>query len=535
MSDPIPQPAVKLSDLPSGEMKEVTVDGRKVLLANVGGTVHAVAGTCPHYGAPLAEGTLCGSRLRCPWHQGCFDLPSGTLLAPPPLVDLQTYEVRVEGDEVFLTVPAGSEPYRDPAAAEPAGTTESRTFVILGAGAAGQMAAQTHREAGYAGRVILLSPEADLPYDRPALSKNYLAGQPLDHPLPLQPAEFYACHRIERVTGSATRLDPVARTVTLADGATLSYDALLIATGATPRTLEVPGASLPNVLQLRSLSDCDRILASAKPGTKAVLIGSGFIGMEAASALTQRGLSVTVISRDTVPFERTLGEPLGLMFRELHESHGVSFRLAAQVARFDGDAAVRSVTLASGERLDADLVIVALGVHPNTEFLRGSPIPLNDDGSLTTDRSMRVEGFDNLYAAGDLARFPSPQTGEPIRVEHWRVASQLGRIAALNMAGVSAAFDDPPYFWSFQFNVGLDYVGHGEGWDRTYINGNPSADSPDFLAFYLRLDEVIAVAGCNRSRQTNAIAELMRAGRMPSASEVRSQPVNWLERLAELS
>lgn len=515
-------------------MKEVAAGDRKILLANVAGTIQALTGTCPHYGAPLAEGTLCGSRLRCPWHQGCFDIATGDLLEPPPLVSLRRYDVRVDGDDVVVRVPADAEPYRDPATAAAAARdpADGRNFVILGAGAAGEMAAQTLRQAGYRGRIHLVGVEAEIPYDRPALSKNYLAGQNLDHPLPLQPPEFYLRHGIERVARRARSLAPADRIVRFDDGSALACDALLIATGAVPRTLDVPGADLPNVFTLRSLADCDRILAAAKAGAKAVLIGTGFIGMEAASALTQRGLKVTIVGRDSVPFERALGEPLGRMFQQIHENNGVTFRLSAQVSRFDGDSAVRSVTLHSGEHLDADLVIVALGVRPATDFLRGV-LPLNDDGSLSVDRSMRVERFENVYAAGDVARFPSAQTGEPIRVEHWRVAAQLGRIAALNMAGTPATYDEAPYFWTFQFNVGLDYVGHGQGWDRIYINGDPSPESPNFLAYYIRLDDVIAVAGCNRSRETNAIAELMRGGRMPTASEVRMQPVDWVARLAE--
>jgi NADPH-dependent 2,4-dienoyl-CoA reductase/sulfur reductase-like enzyme/nitrite reductase/ring-hydroxylating ferredoxin subunit len=514
-------------------MKPLEVAGTKLLLANVSGTIHALTGTCPHYGAPLAEGTLCGSRLRCPWHQGCFDITTGDLLEPPPLVGLKRYDVRVEADQIFVTLAPDSRPFREPAGV--ADPTDRRNFVILGAGAAGECAAQTLREAGYRGRLHLISPELDLPYDRPALSKNYLAGQPLDHPLPLQPPGFYSRLAIERVTGRIASISPADRTVAFEDGRpAIPYDALLIAPGSIPRKLDIPGADLPNIFTLRSLRDCDRILSAVKSGAQAVLIGTGFIGMEAASALTQRGMRVTVIGRDAVPFERVLGEPIGQMLRQIHEHNGVTFRLNAQVARFEGNSsAVRRVALQSGEALDADLVILALGVRPNTEFLRGS-VDLKDDGSISVDSSMRVTGQTNIYAAGDIARFPRPQRNDPIRVEHWRVAQQQGRVAALNMAGKPTTYGEAPYFWSFQHNVGLDYVGHGAGFDRIYINGDTSPDHPDFLAFYIQLDDILAVLGCNHSRETNAIAELMRAGRMPSASEVRTQPINWIERLGDL-
>jgi NADPH-dependent 2,4-dienoyl-CoA reductase/sulfur reductase-like enzyme/nitrite reductase/ring-hydroxylating ferredoxin subunit len=527
---------LKLADLPAdGQMKQVDVAGRKLLLANVAGRIHALTGTCPHYGAPLAEGTLRGSRLRCPWHQGCFDVTTGDLLQPPPLVSLQRYSVRVEGDDVIVTVPAtADEPLRDPVAIKSDAATDPRRFVIIGAGAASEMAAQTLREAGFRGQIQMLGSEPRLPYDRPTLSKNYLAGQPLDHPLPLQPQTFYERHGIERISDSATGVSIDDRTLRLVSGATITFDALLVAPGAVPRRLGVPGEELRNVFTLRSLADCDAILAAAAGASKAVLVGTGFIGMEAASCLRQRGLEVTVIGRDAVPFRRVLGEPLGQMFLDLHQRNGVQFHLNAAVERFEGTGNVSAVVLRGGERIPADLVIVALGVRPATDFLRGV-IPLNDDGSITVDRSMRLPGTAaNVYAAGDVARFPSAQTGDPIRVEHWRVAQQLGRIAAFNMAGRPTTYDEAPYFWSFQFSLGLDYVGHGEGWDRIHVDGDTSADHPDFLAYYIRLDEVLAVAGCNRSRETNAIAELMRAGRMPTASEVRTQPINWLERLSEV-
>jgi NADPH-dependent 2,4-dienoyl-CoA reductase/sulfur reductase-like enzyme/nitrite reductase/ring-hydroxylating ferredoxin subunit len=534
MLSPNEHAVLKLSDLPPGQMKQVEIGDAKIVLANVAGKIHALAGTCPHYGAPLAEGTLCGSRLRCPWHQGCFDVTSGDLLEPPPLVGLRRYDVRVEGDQIFVSVPTEAEPIREPASVGGADPADRRNFVIAGAGAAGECAAQTLREAGYRGRIQLLSPELDLPYDRPALSKNYLAGQPLDHPLALQPPDFYSRLAIERVAGRVTSISPGDHTITFDDGrAALSYEALLIASGSVPRRLDVPGAELPNIFTLRSLRDCDRILSAVKPGGRAVLIGTGFIGMEAASALAQRGMRVTIVGRDAAPFKRVLGEPIGRMLQQIHEKNGVTFRLNAQVARFEGDsAAVRRVVLQSGEALDADFVILALGVRPNTDFLRGS-IDLNDDGSLSVDSSMLVVGQTNIYAAGDIARFPRPQRGDPIRVEHWRVAQQQGRVAAFNMAGRATTYDEAPYFWSFQHNVGFDYVGHGEGFDRIYVNGDTSPDHPDFLAFYIQLDDVLGVLGCGHSRETNAIAELMRAGRMPSGSEVRTQPVNWLERVAD--
>lgn len=506
-------------DLPDGSMRGVEIDGAKFVLARIDGQLHAIDGTCPHYGAPLAEGTLCGHRLRCPWHQGCFDVRTGNLLEPPPLVGLHHYAVRQQGDDIVVTLPGR-------AAAPPhvAAPQSQKTFAIVGHGAAGECAAQTLREIGFDGRVVLIDPESHLPYDRPALSKNYLRGIALDHPLPLQPEDFYQSRKIERLQATAKSVDLAASTLQL-DNQSLKYDALLLAPGAHPRKLNAPGENLRGVFMLRSFPDCDAIVAAAQDATRAVVIGSGFIGMEASASLRQRGIDVTLISPEKIPLASKLGEPIGRMFYAIHQKNGVSFRLQRKVTAFAGPDHVRSVTLDDGSIIETDFALVAVGVRPATDFLKSS-IPLHDDAGVNVDRSMRVAGQQNVYAAGDIARFPSPQTGDPIRIEHWRTASQLGRVAAFNMAGAPTTFDDVPYFWTFQFDVGLDYVGHAARWDETLLDGN--VESNDFLAFYLKGDRVAAVSGCNRSRQTNAIAELMRQNKMPSAAELRRGFPDWL-------
>lgn len=514
---------MKSADLADGQMRQVELGELKVLLARVNGAVHAVTGTCPHYGAPLAEGLLCGARLRCPWHQGCFDVTTGDLLEPPPLESLRRYEVREEGGDVIVRVPAGEGPYRDPSRATPNVADKGR-FVILGGGAAGASAAQTLREAGFGGTVRLVSPEPQWPYDRPGLSKNYLAGLPLDHPTPLQPAEFYEKHRIERVTRRAVGVDRDQRVVNFDGGDTEPFDALLLAPGGSPRKLGVTGEDLPGVFTLRSLSDADAILGAVESADRVVLVGSGFIGMEAAASLRHRGLDVTIVTPEQVPMASKLGEPIGRMFQQVHVAQGVKFHLGRKVTAFEGDGKLKSVTLDDGTRLDTPLAIVAVGVRPATEFLRGS-FPLNDDGSLTADRTMQVAGSPGVYAAGDVARFPSPQTGEPIRVEHWRVAQQLGRVAAFNMAGVPRVYDEVPYFWTFQYDVGLDYVGHADRWDAIHVDGD--IGKREFLAYYLRGDRILAVGGCNRGDQALAIAELMRTGKMPGAEVLRRGAVDW--------
>jgi len=514
------------TDLPEGVLKEFTIGDTAVLLARVAGQIHAVGATCPHYALPLKDGILHGTRLRCPWHHSCFDITTGAMVEPPSLDDLPRFPVRIDAGQVFVRLPLKPPTSRPPACASH-DSTGTRTFAIVGGGAAGVTAAQTLRAAGYRGRLLLITAEDALPYDRPALSKNFLNGEPLDHPLPLHPDDFYSECDIEPLHQRVTSLDPATHMMTFADGTSLHYDAALLATGSQPRKLDVPGESLEGVFTLRSLADANKLLAAMKNASRAVVIGSSFIGMETAACMRQRGLAVTVISSESTPFEKILGPEVGDLFRQIHEDHGVSFRFNAKVAKFEGQDRIAGAILSTGERIPTDLAIIGVGVDPITDYLRG--IPTNDDGSVTVDRFLRVA--EGLYAAGDIARFPDPCTGEPLRIEHWRTAEQHGRVAALNMLGQPTPFEGVPYFWSFQFGVGLDYVGHAEKWDEIHIDGD--IGKQDFTAFYLRGQTMLAASGCNRSTQMAALAELMRLGRAPSAQMVKAGPVDFAALLAD--
>ncbi len=256
--------------------------------------------------------------------------------------------------------------------------------------------------------------------------------------------------------------------MTFADGSTLTYDSLLLATGGVPRRLEIPGAQWPNVFTLRSADDADAIIAAALPASRVVVIGAGFIGMEAAAALNKRGLAVTVVGHGSVPLVRQLGPEIGRMLQEAQAEKGVAFRLGRTPVRLEGDGRVQAVVLDDGEALPADLVVVGLGIKPATEMLQG--VKLNADGSVSTDR--RLKAAEGLYAAGDVARFPDWRTGAAIRIEHWRLAEQHGRIAAHNMAGRQVEFAGIPFFWSEQFDLFLQYVGHAESWDELIVHGD---------------------------------------------------------------
>lgn len=505
-----------LSDLADGEMKQVSAEGAEILLARVSGKIHAVGATCPHYGAPLVEGVLNGERIVCPWHHACFNVTTGEMQEPPALDDLATYAVTFENDQIVLRLPDAAQDHKTPQITK-RDTIDERVFVIVGGGAAGCAAAQTLRGDGFKGRVLLITRENELPYDRPNLSKEYLQGKSEPGWLPLRSNEFFAEHDIEVISGrEVRRIDAATKEIEFADGERLICDALLVATGGEPRKLPFQAEDQENVFALRSHADSDAIIAAAAEGKRAVVIGASFIGMEVASSLSMRGCEVTVVAPGDVPFKKTLGSEIGRLFQDVHEKHGVKFKLGASVEGFSGHKRVEAVVLENGERLNADIVIVGIGVKPATSFLEG--VKLHKDGGVVVDEHMRAA--DGVYSAGDIAYFPSKRTGERHRIEHWRTAMQQGRAAAHNMAGKDFTYDGVPFFWTRQFDVGLLYVGHAVSWTEIIFQGNLSEH--DFLAFYVRDDRVLAVAGMNRDREMAAIEELIRLGKMPTPDDLRN-------------
>jgi NADPH-dependent 2,4-dienoyl-CoA reductase/sulfur reductase-like enzyme/nitrite reductase/ring-hydroxylating ferredoxin subunit len=512
-----PEIAVANSDeLRDGEMRRVKAGETEVLLARVDGAFYAVGAACTHYSAPLEKGLLHGTRLLCPWHHACFDLRTGAALEPPALDGLPCYKVRLEGQAVLVS----TEPEPAPQPPRPR-AEDQRRLVIVGGGAAGLSAALTLRREGFGGQIVMVTPEGEAPYDRPNLSKEYLAGEAPPEWLPLRPPEFYAEHGIELMTGCRVRkLLPEVRTLEFEDGSFLSYDACLVATGGVPRRLEVPGADLEGVFTLRNLQDARRLIAAAEGAKHAVVIGASFIGMETAASLRERGLGVTVVAPEQVPFEKVLGARVGQMFRRLHEEHGVGFRLGAKVLELAGEDRVREVVLESGERLGADLVIVGVGVRPATDFI--ADLPLGEDGSVSVDAWLRATP--TLFAAGDIARFPDPQGLEPIRVEHWRLALQHGKVAALNLLGRDVPYAGVPFFWTGQFGLQLRYVGHAEGFDEVVYWGEP--ERREFLAFYLQGGVLRAASGLKRDREIDVLEELLRLNAAPSAEVLRAGPTD---------
>lgn len=476
---------VPLEDIAEGKMMTGTVQGKPALLVRQGGELFAVGATCTHYGAPLADGLLVGDTIRCPWHHACFSLRTGQVLRPPALSNVKCWHVE---ERDGLAVVGDALPASQPPKLAPTGLPD--TVVIIGGGAAAMTAALTLRREGYEGSITMLSADSSSPYDRPALSKDYLAGDGKAAWLPLESPKFYADHRIElRCDTPVVRLNPAEKTVMLSDGSQMIYGALLLATGSKPNRLTVPGVDLPHVRVLRSLADCNALIADIGTAHRCVVVGAGFIGLEAAASLRKRGLEVNVVAPGERPMEHVLGAALGDMIKALHESHGVVFHLGATVAKIEPD----RVTLSTGEVLAADVVLMGIGVQPN--------VWLAEEADIATDRGVVVDGFlrtnaTDVYAAGDIARWPDPRTGDNIRVEHWVVAERQGVVAARNILGKGQRFAAVPFFWSLQYDTGIHYVGHAEHWDRVDVDGDPAKHN--CTVTYWRDNGCLAVANVGR-------------------------------------
>jgi apoptosis-inducing factor 3 len=312
----------------------------------------------------------------------------------------------------------------------------------------------------------------------------------------------WKAQRIDRLEGMIVHLDAASRRVRLSDGMLLDYDAAVLATGATANVPNILGVRLSGIHPLRNRVDAAFISAAGTPGARVVIVGGSFIGLEAASALRERGMRVTVVMPERIPFERQFGPEIGTMFRALHEANGVEFRSGCQVERFDGPDQVASVTISTGERLPADLVVLGVGVRPATAFVDG--VRKAEDGGIMVDETMRAA--EGLYVAGDSACFPFG--GEHLRIEHWRVAQQHGRTAAQNIAGQSRRYTGVPFFWTYHFGKRFGYLGHAEHWDRLHVDGD--LDQHRFVALQSRGDTVGGVIACQRERTTALLIERMR-------------------------
>jgi NADPH-dependent 2,4-dienoyl-CoA reductase/sulfur reductase-like enzyme/nitrite reductase/ring-hydroxylating ferredoxin subunit len=467
--------------------------GEPVLLARLADDYVAIGATCTHYGGPLAEGVIQDDTIRCPWHHACFSLRTGEALRAPALSPVARWIVERRGDHLVVTKKVERDPLAPTYPVSLPAAPRPKSIVIVGAGAAGTAAAEMLRRCGYEGRVTVVDTEPDSPYDRPNLSKEFLAGTAPEEWIPLRPPGFYTEHRIDIVRGRADRVDVAGRRVEVEGHDSLSYDALLLATGADPVHLGLPGEGQVHVHYLRSLGDSRSIIAAAKDARRAVVIGGSFIGLEVAASLRARGLAVHVVAPEALPLERVLGRPLGAFIKTLHEEKGVVFHLQHKPASIDRD----SVVLDDGTRLDADLVVIGVGVRPRLALAEQAGLAM-DRGVLVNERLETSAA--NVYAAGDIARWPDPHSGEKIRVEHWVVAERMGQVAARNMLGARERFDQVPFFWSAHYDVSINYVGHAERWDALRVEGDPAAH--DAAVRYERDGKLLALATIFRDEES---------------------------------
>jgi apoptosis-inducing factor 3 len=463
-------------------------DGEDVILARRGDQFFAIGAHCTHYHGPLAEGLVVGDTVRCPWHHACFSLKTGEALRAPALDPVSCWRVERAGDKVFVREKLTETPKK------PSARNLPSSVVIVGGGAAGLAAAEMLRREGYDGRVTMISADESAPVDRPNLSKDFLAGTATEDWIPLRPPDFYTSKKIELVLNTrVASLDIAAKRAILENGKAYDFGALLVATGADPVKLPIEGASESQISYLRTYADSRAIIAKATSAKQVVVVGASFIGLEVAASLRARGIAVNVVAPDQQPLERIMGPEVGKFIRSLHESHGVVFHLGATVSRVDGN----KVTLSTGVTLNADFIVLGVGVRPS--------LALAEKAGLKVDRGVVVNEYletssPGIFAAGDIARWPDPHSGDRIRVEHWVVAERQGQTAARNILGQKERFDAVPFFWSQHYDVAINYVGHAEKWDAIKLEG--SLDAKDCAVYYQQAGRTLAVVTVFRDMQS---------------------------------
>jgi NADPH-dependent 2,4-dienoyl-CoA reductase/sulfur reductase-like enzyme/nitrite reductase/ring-hydroxylating ferredoxin subunit len=509
-------------ELKEGIPVAVTLDEKKIMLVRIKGKIHACGNECSHYGAPLTDGLLLDHVVTCPWHNARFDVTTAKMVSAPGLNDLPSYETKVKDGEVYVR-PTGSA-----AIAMPEGQ-DRRTFLIIGAGASGNAAAEMLRREGFAGRIVMVTGEPDRPYDRTMLSKDFLSGEAPAKWLPLRGEKFYNRLQIELLTNHVVQsLDPGTLSVAFEDGSRLKGDGLLLATGGIPRKPDIAGAQLNGCFTLRSLQDCQAVISSCEQAQRAVILGASFLGLEVAASLRSRDLEIHVAAPERVPLAPVFGERVGMRMQRIHEENGVCFHLGqtVQEIRGRGDGKVREVILADESRLKADLLILAVGVRPAVDYLSGTGLVKN--GGVPVDSFLETEK-EGIYACGDIAMVPDRLTGEMRRVEHWVEAQRQGQHAARSMLGKKNPYENIPFFWSRQFGQSLKYIGYAPKFQKVVFRGK--VDDASFLAGYYEDGSLKAVAGIGKAKEFIALGQMLQQGRGITTQQFEDTELDLLEML----
>jgi len=476
-------------DLKENEKKLISAGKEKILVLRHQGKLSAFQSKCPHAGGPLEKGAICNGRLICPWHMGTFRISDGRLIEPPAMNSLETYPLRIEDSKVFVTLPspktAGHEKKKRRRA-----STDKRRMAIVGAGAAGSMAAKTLREEGFCGAIVVMDPCQEEPIDRTMLTKMALTDK-----TPVNRLQLHSFDQLDVIHLVSSVKSLRGDLITLSDGKKVRFDAALVATGGTPKRL--PMQHPDNVYTIRHLDDLRLVRSRARKGRHAIVLGTSFIGMEAASALRERGLTVTVIGEEKLPFERQFGSRVASALLSLHKRKGIRFVLGVNTLQI----ASRHVVVeqrGNPKLINGDFVILGVGVEPSLKF--DHDLPLAADGGVLTDESLRAKN--KVWVAGDIANVAG------LRIEHWRVAQQHGMHAAKQMLGQTMPLRNVPFFWTYHFDKTIKYLGHAEEWDDVSVIGEVRRFN--FIALLSKRDKVVAVVSCGRDEQTALLAELMR-------------------------
>ncbi|XP_010619075.1 apoptosis-inducing factor 3 isoform X1 [Fukomys damarensis] len=526
-SYPVPQDCVEaavchVKDLENGQMREVELGWGKVLLVKDGGEFHTLGHKCPHYGAPLVKGVLSRGRVRCPWHGACFNVSTGDLEDFPGLDSLHKFQVKIEKEKVYVRASkqALQLQRRTKVMAKcispSAGHSGSTNVLIVGAGAAGLVCAETLRQEGFSDRIVLCTLDRHLPYDRPKLSKSLDAQS---DQLALRPKEFFRAYGIEVLTeAQVVTVDVRNKKVVFKDGFKLEYSKLLLAPGSSPKTLSCKGKEVENVFTIRTPEDANRVVRLAR-GRNAVIVGAGFLGMEVAAYLTEKAHSVSVVELEETPFRRFLGERVGRALMKMFENNRVKFYMQTEVSELRAqEGKLKEVVLKSSKVVRADVCVVGIGAVPATGFLRQSGIGLDSRGFIPVNKMMQTN-VPGVFAAGDAVTFPLAwRNNRKVNIPHWQMAHAQGRVAAQNMLAQEAEINTVPYLWTAMFGKSLRYAGYGEGFDDVIIQGD--LEELKFVAFYTKGDEVIAVASMNYDPIVSKVAEVLASGRAIRKREV---------------